>query len=117
MIATLNQSRADLPRLVELASQGEDVLITVDGLPRAKLTRAEGTDLPSIPKLVDVSAWLSELEDLRRSHSIPAEPADGGKNSGGGPSRPAVSYALLGEVRQCLPQRFLVNRLNVISLP
>src|ERR1051326_6523845 len=31
MITTLSQSQADLPRLVELASQGEDVVITVEG--------------------------------------------------------------------------------------
>ena len=35
MIATLNQSLAELPKLVELASQGEDLLITVEGQPKA----------------------------------------------------------------------------------
>ena len=69
MTATLNQSQADLPKLVELASQGEDVLITVDGLPKAKLTRADGSALSPIHTVVDMSAWLSELEDLRRRYS------------------------------------------------
>ena len=41
MIATLSKSQAELPRLVELASQGEDVVITVEGKPKARLTRAE----------------------------------------------------------------------------
>jgi prevent-host-death family protein len=51
MTATLSKSQADLPRLVEIASQGEDVVITVEGKPKARLTRAEitpragGTDL------------------------------------------------------------------------
>lgn len=69
MIATLNQSLADLPKFVELASRGEDVLITVDGQPKAKLTRADGTIPPSIWRTVDLAAWLSELEDLRRRYS------------------------------------------------
>jgi len=69
MIATLNQSLVELPKFVELASQGEDVFITVDGQPKAKLTRADGTNrLPSRPT-VDLSVWLTELEDLRRRYS------------------------------------------------
>jgi prevent-host-death family protein len=40
MTATLSKSQADLPRLVEIASRGEDVLITVEGKPKARLTRA-----------------------------------------------------------------------------
>ena len=69
MIATLNQSLAELPKFVELASQGEDVLITVDGQPKAKLTRADGTNPPPRWKSVDLDAWLTELEDLRRRYS------------------------------------------------
>jgi antitoxin (DNA-binding transcriptional repressor) of toxin-antitoxin stability system len=69
MIATLSQSLAELPKFVELASQGEDVLITVNGQPKAKLTRADGTPLPPNARTVDLSAWLAELEDLRRRHS------------------------------------------------
>jgi prevent-host-death family protein len=40
MTATLSKSQAELPRLVEIASQGEDVVITVEGKPKARLTRA-----------------------------------------------------------------------------
>ncbi len=69
MVATLNQSLAELPKFVELASQGEDVLITVDGQPKAKLTRADGTDLPSKGSTVELSVWLTELADLRRRYS------------------------------------------------
>ena len=69
MIATLNQSQAELPKFVELASRGEDVVITVDGQPKAKLTRADGTSPPPNSMSVDLSAWLTELADLRRRYS------------------------------------------------
>ena len=67
MVATLSQSQAELPRLVELASQGEEVLITVDGQPKAKLTRVE-TPL-SNQSAAEVDAWLKELEQLRQKYS------------------------------------------------
>jgi antitoxin (DNA-binding transcriptional repressor) of toxin-antitoxin stability system len=62
----LKESQADLQRLVELASRGEDVVITVDGKPKAKLTRAE---VPSSLRPADMAAWLKELETLRRRFS------------------------------------------------
>lgn len=65
MTATLSQSQADLPRLVELASQGEDVVIVVDGKPKAKLTRVESA--PSGP--FDGEKWMIELEDLNRRYN------------------------------------------------
>ena len=65
MIATLDQSQAELPRLVELAAQGEEVLITVNGQPKAKLTRPDVGALPRIPQL-DLSKWLDELAELRQ---------------------------------------------------
>ena len=66
MTATLTESQADLRRLVELASRGEDVVITVDGKPKAKLTAAEA---PSSANPPDMVAWLKELEELRRRYS------------------------------------------------
>jgi antitoxin (DNA-binding transcriptional repressor) of toxin-antitoxin stability system len=69
MIATLNESLAELPKFVELASRGEDVLITVDGQPKAKLTRVDGTNPSPVWRAVDLSAWLRELEALRRKYS------------------------------------------------
>ena len=65
MTTTLNQTQADLPRLVELASQGEDVLITVEGTPKAKLTRIETT----APQPFDGRKWIGELEDLNRRYN------------------------------------------------
>ena len=38
MIATVEQTQADLPRILELAREGEDVVITRGGEPIAKLT-------------------------------------------------------------------------------
>jgi prevent-host-death family protein len=65
MTKTLSQSQADLPRLVELASQGEDVLITVEGKPKAKLIRAESL----APQPFDGKKWIAELEDLNRRYN------------------------------------------------
>jgi prevent-host-death family protein len=67
MTATLSKSQAELPRLVELASQGEDVVITVEGKPKARLTRADvapgnGTS-PGTP--VDLTIRVKELAALR----------------------------------------------------
>ena len=65
MTATLSKSQAELPRLVELASQGEDVVITVEGIPKARLTRAESPCTP----LFDGKKWIVELEDLNRRYN------------------------------------------------
>jgi prevent-host-death family protein len=70
MTATLSTSQAELPRLVELASQGEDVVITVEGKPKARLTRAESP----APQPFDGTKWIAELEDLNRRYNS-------GKNS------------------------------------
>ena len=65
MTTTLSQSQADLPRLVELASKGEDVLITVEGKPKARLTRADAVPSNGSQAPVDMAAWARELEELR----------------------------------------------------
>jgi prevent-host-death family protein len=70
MTATLSKSQADLPRLVEIASQGEDVVITVDGKPKARLTRADvapGSNAsPRGPG--DLAARVKELAFLRDNY-------------------------------------------------
>jgi antitoxin (DNA-binding transcriptional repressor) of toxin-antitoxin stability system len=67
MIETLAKSQAELPRLVEIASQGEDVVITVGGKPMARLTRANVAPgngaSPQYP--VDLTARVKELSSLR----------------------------------------------------
>jgi len=69
MTTTLSQSQADLPRLVELASQGEDVVITVEGKPKARLTRADAPAGNGARPPVDMTAWLKELEEVRRKYA------------------------------------------------
>jgi antitoxin (DNA-binding transcriptional repressor) of toxin-antitoxin stability system len=60
MTATLEQIQAELPRLLALASQGEEVLITVEGRAVAKLT---GLGKPAAPSKAE---WLADLAELRR---------------------------------------------------
>jgi antitoxin (DNA-binding transcriptional repressor) of toxin-antitoxin stability system len=56
----LEQTQAELARLLALASEGEEVLITVEGRAVAKLT---GLSLPTTPSKQE---WLADLADLRR---------------------------------------------------
>jgi prevent-host-death family protein len=65
MTATLSKSQAELPRLVEIASQGEDVVITVEGKPKARLTRAETVVRPRELSREEKEQWLAELAELR----------------------------------------------------
>ena len=60
MIATLRESKAKLSELVQLASRGEEVLITVRGKPSARLLPVGEEDFP-------MSAWMRELASLRAS--------------------------------------------------
>lgn len=64
MTTTLSQSQADLPRLVELASQGEDIVITVAGKPKAKLTRAKTSNGHQL-SAQELQTRMAELADLR----------------------------------------------------
>ena len=67
MTATLSKSQAELPRLVEIASQGEDVVITVEGKPKARLTRAnvEPANSAFPPSPMDLTIRVKELASLR----------------------------------------------------
>jgi antitoxin (DNA-binding transcriptional repressor) of toxin-antitoxin stability system len=67
MTATLSTSQTELPRLVEIASLGEDVVITVEGKPKARLTRvAQSTgDGAARQSPVDLNARILELASLR----------------------------------------------------
>ncbi len=61
MVKTLRESKARLSELVDRASRGEDVLITVRGHVKARLTRAD-------PKPAQmVGPWADELRALQRS--------------------------------------------------
>jgi prevent-host-death family protein len=62
MVKTLRESKAKLSELVELASRGEDVLISVRGKVRARLTRVEAPARTGV-------AWAKELTELHRKHA------------------------------------------------
>lgn len=73
MIKSLRESKAVLSDLVERASRGEDVLITVRGKVKARLTRAV---LPT--GNAELQCWADELRNLHRqvatgSHTLPTE--------------------------------------------
>jgi len=63
MIRSLRDSKAHLSELVERASQGEDVLITVRGKVRARLTRP----LPARPS-VDADAWQRRISQVNAKY-------------------------------------------------
>jgi prevent-host-death family protein len=64
MIKTLRESKANLSKLVEAASRGEDVLISVRGRVNARLTRATASGGAS-----DRASWVLELRRLQKSCS------------------------------------------------
>ena len=62
MIKSLRESKAKLSELVEQASRGEDVLITVRGKVKARLTSAV-----TQTGQADMQRWASELERFHTS--------------------------------------------------
>ena len=58
MVKTLRESKAKLSELVELAHQGEDVLITVRGQVKARLTGVAADNA------VDMKRWAEDLGAL-----------------------------------------------------
>lgn len=62
MMKTLRESKAKLSELVELASRGEDVLITVRGKVKARLTRVAPAQSSA-----ERQGWMRELRRLRAS--------------------------------------------------
>ncbi len=63
MIATLRDSKAHLSALVERASQGEEVIITVNGKPKACLCPLFSYQAESS------SSWGHELREAREAYS------------------------------------------------
>jgi prevent-host-death family protein len=60
MTATLEQTQTDLRKLLGLVEHGQEIIITSQGRPVAKLT-----GLPQTALAPDRQAWLSKLADLR----------------------------------------------------
>ena len=61
MTATLEQTQADLVKLLGMVQQGEEVVITSQGRPVAKLTA-----VPQANPSLDRQAWLARLAQLRQ---------------------------------------------------
>lgn len=80
MITTLRESKAKLSALVALVQTGEEVIITVRGKPKAKLTAIRAL------ADVDMSGWKTELKSLHRKCCT-------GKRTAG-------SRAILNELRE-----------------
>jgi len=78
MIVTLRESKTRLSEFVQLASRGEDVLITVRGIPKARLVPVDGG--PS-----STNGWMEELASMRKSMGSPT---------------PGASSSALDEVRE-----------------
>lgn len=60
MTATVEQTQADLRKLVDLVQQGEEVVITSEGRPVARLSA-----VPQSAPAPDRQAWLARLAGLR----------------------------------------------------
>ena len=70
MIMTLREAKAKLSSLVSRAAEGEDVIITVRGKPRARLSGIPAHEPTSF------SGWKKELRALRRKHAGPKAPGN-----------------------------------------
>lgn len=62
MTATLEQTQSDLLKLVNLVQQGEEVVITSQGRPVARLSA-----VPQTTPSPNRQAWLGRLRQLRES--------------------------------------------------
>ena len=60
MTATLEQTQTDLRKLLGFVEHGQEIIITSQGRPVAKLT-----GLPQTAIAPDRQAWLAKLADLR----------------------------------------------------
>jgi prevent-host-death family protein len=64
MTATLEQTQADLLKLLGMVQQGEEVVITSEGRPVAKLT-----GVPPTGQTPNRQVWLARLAQLRQQLS------------------------------------------------
>ncbi|OGV73379.1 MAG: hypothetical protein A3K19_24495 [Lentisphaerae bacterium RIFOXYB12_FULL_65_16] len=71
MIKTLRETKARLSQFVALAETGEDVVITVRGRPRARLTAAARPTEQGRGR-----KWSAELRSLHRRYGTDTTPRD-----------------------------------------
>lgn len=70
MIVNLKSAKTHLSRLVETASQGEEIWLTVRGKPKARLC-----PLAEKPTQTDTKAWVHSLSDTRAKYGQQQNPA------------------------------------------
>ena len=75
MIATLRESKAHLSALVEKASRGEEVVITVRGKPKARLCPI-ATPAPLTKR--EEKLWGMQLREARAKYSVGARDSSSG---------------------------------------
>jgi len=66
MITSLREAKSNLSQLVRLAAEGEDIVITVRGLPTARLTRA----VPKETHNNEREAWAAELSAVAEAARV-----------------------------------------------
>jgi prevent-host-death family protein len=71
MIKTLRESKARLSELVHRAENGEEVIITVNGKPAAKLG-----PLSSRYPTTDTREWLQELREVQEEYTVTSASSD-----------------------------------------
>lgn len=69
MIVNLKSAKANLSRLVESASQGKEIWLTVRGKPKARLC-----PLVEKPSESDTQVWVDSLSDARAKYGRQNKP-------------------------------------------
>jgi prevent-host-death family protein len=71
MVKTLEQAKAKLGALVSRAARGEEIIITVRGKPKARISRVASTNAPRM------RGWIRELRALHRACASGRKPSNG----------------------------------------
>ena len=71
MIATLKESKARLSEFVTKAANGEEIVITVHGKPRARLAAITSAGAPKM------AGWVRQLRALQQACGTGSQPPDG----------------------------------------
>ena len=75
MVTNLKEAKARLSELIELASSGEEILITVRGKAKARLCPVQ----ESLEQ--EVAEWGRWLEDTRARYKVKCQSGGGGKDT------------------------------------